>query len=124
MARPNVQFEDAIEQIDIGGVTLLRAAAKNCAHVVVACDPSDYAAVLAEVDGGELSFRKGMALKAFRHTATYDQAISGYLEETLSGGDVLPPVMLQTNTLVSTLRYGENPHQSAGVYLPAGEDRF
>lgn len=121
VARPNVQFEDAIEQIDIGGVTLLRAAAKNCAHVVVACDPSDYAAVLEEVDLGDLSFRKGMALKAFRHTATYDQAISGYFAETLSGDDALPQVMSQTNILMSTLRYGENPHQSAGVYLPAGD---
>lgn len=121
VAQVDVQFEDAIEQIDIGGVTLLRAAAKNCAHVIVACDPSDYAEVLGELDAGNLAFRKRMALKAFRHTATYDQAISGYFEETLSGVDVLPQTMVQTNTLMSTLRYGENPHQSAGVYLPEGE---
>ncbi len=120
VADPNVTFEAAIEQIDIGGVTLLRAAAKNCAHVTVVCEPADYATVLETLDSADEQARKALALKAFRHTAAYDQAISGYMNTVTTSGAELADVTMQTNRLVSTLRYGENPHQTAGVYLPEG----
>lgn len=120
VAQADVTFEAAIEQIDIGGVTLLRAAAKNCAHVTVVCAPSDYSHVLDTIQNTDEHSRKVLALKAFRHTAAYDQAISTYIN-TVSGEEAaLADVTMQTNQLVSTLRYGENPHQTAGVYLPQG----
>ncbi|NLT43708.1 MAG: hypothetical protein GXX93_13625 [Anaerolineae bacterium] len=81
IATPDVTLEDAVEQIDIGGVTLIRAAAKNFARVAVLADPSDYPIVLAELrDAGEVSeeTRRRLAYKAFRHTAEYDTAISRY----------------------------------------------
>ena len=120
VANPGVTFSDAIEQIDIGGVTLLRAAAKNCAHVSVVCDPADYDEVLARINDADFTFNRRLALKAFRHTAAYDQAISRYLGDLENEGAVLAEVTMQTNHLVSTLRYGENPHQQAGVYVPEG----
>lgn len=122
VANPDVTFEAAIEQIDIGGVTLLRAAAKNCAHVCVVCDPSDYEGVLQRMGDADPSFNRRLALKAFRHTAAYDQAISTYLGNLNSDNDVLPEVFMQTHRLESTLRYGENPHQQAGVYVAEGDE--
>ncbi len=122
VANPDVAFADAIEQIDIGGVTLLRAAAKNCAHVSVVCDPTDYDEVVQRIDDADFNFNRGLALKAFRHTAAYDQAISSYIGGLESGDAVLPDVTMQTNHLKSSLRYGENPHQQAGVYVPAGAE--
>jgi phosphoribosylaminoimidazolecarboxamide formyltransferase/IMP cyclohydrolase len=120
VADPNVTFEAAIEQIDIGGVTLLRAAAKNCAHVTVVCEPADYGTVLEGLDSFDEQGRRVLALKAFRHTAAYDQAISTYMNSITGAEAGLADVTMQTNQLVSTLRYGENPHQTAGVYLPDG----
>ncbi len=110
IAQPDVTLADAIENIDIGGVTLIRAAAKNHERVTLVCDPADYAAVLDELRSGEISpeTRRKLALKGFSMTSRYDQAISAYL----SGDEVLS---LQAYPIQS-LRYGENPHQSAVVY--------
>ncbi len=113
IAQPNVTLADAIEDIDIGGVTLIRAAAKNNDRVTLVCDPADYTAVLAEVgDGGVTSeTRARLAIKGFAATAHYDSAISAYL----SGLAAQDRIQL-TVYPVQSLRYGENPHQSATLY--------
>ncbi|KAK7093168.1 bifunctional purine biosynthesis protein ATIC-like [Littorina saxatilis] len=103
--KPDVKVEDAVEQIDIGGVTLLRAAAKNHARVTVVCDPSDYDRIVEEMSSSPSkdtaeSTRKTLAVKAFNHTADYDGAISDYFRKEYSAG-----------TSQLTLRYGMNPHQ-------------
>lgn len=84
IAQPGVTLADAIEQIDIGGVTLLRAAAKNFKRVAVVCDSADYDAILAELsaEGITADTRQSLAVKAFRHTRDYDTAITAYLEQT------------------------------------------
>ncbi|MCP4543614.1 MAG: bifunctional phosphoribosylaminoimidazolecarboxamide formyltransferase/IMP cyclohydrolase [Chloroflexi bacterium] len=120
VADPNASFEDIIEQIDIGGVALLRAAAKNLAHVTVVCDPADYAPVLAEIEAqGQVSpeTRRRLAVKAFAHTAAYDAAIWRYLE-----GDEhpLPDKVALSLRKLTDLRYGENPHQQAALYALPG----
>ncbi len=110
IAKPNVTLDEAIENIDIGGVTLIRAAAKNHQRVTLVCDPADYSAVLDELNSGGVSdaTRKRLAIKGFASTAHYDTAISGYLA---------PDLPLQVTAYpIQTLRYGENPHQSATVY--------
>jgi len=112
--------EDVIEQIDIGGVALLRAAAKNFAHVTVVCDPADYVPVLAEIEShGAISpeMRQRLAVKAFARTATYDAAIWRYLS---SNGDLLPDPLVLGLRKLADLRYGENPHQRAALYAPPG----
>jgi phosphoribosylaminoimidazolecarboxamide formyltransferase/IMP cyclohydrolase len=119
-ADPNASLEEVIEQIDIGGVALLRAAAKNFAHLTVVCDPADYATVLAEVEAqGEVSLekRRRLATKAFAHTTAYDAAIRHYL----TGDEALLPDRLVLDLRkLTNLRYGENPHQRAALYAPAG----
>jgi phosphoribosylaminoimidazolecarboxamide formyltransferase/IMP cyclohydrolase len=120
VADPNASLEEVIEQIDIGGVALLRAAAKNFAHLTVVCDPADYTPILAEVEAqGEVSLekRRRLATKAFAHTTAYDAAIWHYL----SGDEALLPDRLVLDLRKLTdLRYGENPHQRAALYAPAG----
>lgn len=122
VARPDCTLEDAIENIDIGGPTLVRAAAKNHAHVGVVVDPADYPALLAELqkDGGALSpaTRFRLAQKAFSHTASYDGAISNYLTARDAGGSAheYPEQFNVTLLKMQDLRYGENPHQSAAFY--------
>ncbi len=123
VAKPHVEFEEAIENIDIGGPSMLRSAAKNHESVTVVCDPADYAAVLtafgAPADLPEL--RRKLALKVFQRTATYDAAIARYLEgqliepdlEALSG---LPATYTLSLKKAQNLRYGENPHQKAALY--------
>uniref|UniRef100_A0A8C7HM82 Bifunctional purine biosynthesis protein ATIC n=1 Tax=Oncorhynchus kisutch TaxID=8019 RepID=A0A8C7HM82_ONCKI len=106
ISNTNVTVEDAVEQIDIGGVTLLRAAAKNHARVTIVCDPADYQLVAVEMEGSEgqdttLDTRKTLALKAFTHTAQYDEAIADYFRGQYSRGVSQLP-----------LRYGMNPHQA------------
>ncbi|XP_062972171.1 bifunctional purine biosynthesis protein ATIC isoform X2 [Elgaria multicarinata webbii] len=106
VASPNVTVQEAVEQIDIGGVALLRAAAKNHARVTVVCDPGDYTTVAAEMKGFSnkdttLETRRQLALKAFTHTAQYDMAISDYFRKEYSKGVSHLP-----------LRYGMNPHQT------------
>ncbi|PWA19087.1 bifunctional purine biosynthesis protein PURH [Gambusia affinis] len=106
ISSPNVTVEDAVEQIDIGGVTLLRAAAKNHARVTIVCDPADYSLVAKEMENSghkdtTLETRRTLALKAFTHTAQYDEAISDYFRGQYSRGVSQLP-----------LRYGMNPHQA------------
>ncbi|PDW02060.1 bifunctional phosphoribosylaminoimidazolecarboxamide formyltransferase/IMP cyclohydrolase [Candidatus Viridilinea mediisalina] len=113
VARAEVTLAEAIEQIDIGGVALLRAAAKNFAHVVVLVDPHDYAEVLAGLRAGQIApeLRQRLAAKVFAHTAAYDAAIAGYL-----ANETLPPTLTLAWGQAQTLRYGENPHQAAALY--------
>jgi len=126
VARPDVSLEEAVEQIDIGGVALLRAAAKNFERVTVLCDPQDYAIVLEELRRAGVTSpttRRRLALKAFQHTRDYDSAIAAYLERqfALQAGDTLLPPRLELSLpLVQAMRYGENPHQSAAFYAPEG----
>jgi len=122
IARPDCTFEEAIENIDIGGPAMVRSAAKNHAHVAVVTDPADYAALLGEMKstGGALgaSTRFRLACKAFSHTAAYDGAISNYLTALAADGsrDTFPARLNQQFDRVQTLRYGENPHQAAAFY--------
>ncbi|MBL9216457.1 MAG: bifunctional phosphoribosylaminoimidazolecarboxamide formyltransferase/IMP cyclohydrolase [Opitutaceae bacterium] len=123
VAKPHVEFEEAIENIDIGGPSMLRSAAKNHESVTVVCDPDDYPAVLAALGDparlGEL--RRRLALKVFQRTAAYDAAIARYLEaqqaepdlEALSG---FPATFQLSLKKAQSLRYGENPHQKAALY--------
>jgi len=124
IARPDVTLAEAVEQIDIGGVALLRAAAKNFAAVTVLCDPADYPLVLAELrQRGNVSLptRQRLALKAFRHTAGYDAAIANYLTSQFEADEPFPAELLLRLWRVQNLRYGENPHQQAALYGLAPE---
>jgi phosphoribosylaminoimidazolecarboxamide formyltransferase/IMP cyclohydrolase len=117
IAKPDVAYEDAIENIDIGGPTMLRSAAKNHAFVTVVVDAGDYAGILEEVKAGgdtALDTRKRLAAKVFRHTASYDALIADYLSKQT--GDPLPESYTVTYEKVQDLRYGENPHQQAAFY--------
>ncbi|MBK8026070.1 MAG: bifunctional phosphoribosylaminoimidazolecarboxamide formyltransferase/IMP cyclohydrolase [Chloroflexi bacterium] len=122
VADPGVALQDAIEQIDIGGVTLLRAAAKNFIHVVVVCHPADYQAILNCYEAGQtvdLAKRREFAVKAFAHTRDYDTAIHAFLTRDLPTSivtDELPEHLSLASTRVDMLRYGENPHQQAAYY--------
>lgn len=108
VAREGVTSDEAIEQIDIGGVALIRAAAKNHGRVTLVSDPSDYEAVLTDLRAGEVPAerRRALAIKGFRQTARYDRAISRYLDGA-QGPETLELYPVQS------LRYGENPHQKA-----------
>ncbi len=120
IARPGCTLEEAIENIDIGGPTMVRAAAKNWEHVAIVTDPGDYPALLAELTAGEVSraTRFALARKAFSHTAAYDGAISNYLtSRDADGSTAVFPARLNLNVeKVQDLRYGENPHQQAAFY--------
>lgn len=113
VAQPDVTFAEAIEKIDIGGVTLLRAAAKNHQHVLVVVDPADYDEVLTALREQNVSdaLRRRLAAKAFAHTAHYDAAIASYLNDEL-----LPETLPISLPKAQDLRYGENPHQAAALY--------
>jgi phosphoribosylaminoimidazolecarboxamide formyltransferase/IMP cyclohydrolase len=115
VSREVVTLDDALENIDIGGPTMLRASAKNFPSVIVVVDPSDYDVVLEQLKAGEvpLEERKRLAQKAFQHTASYDNAISQYLRQ---GIDSLPEEMTIALKKRQDLRYGENPHQPAAFY--------
>jgi phosphoribosylaminoimidazolecarboxamide formyltransferase/IMP cyclohydrolase len=127
IAKPNCTLNDAIENIDIGGPTMVRAAAKNYHHVAVITDPADYKQVLSEMEmtGGILAAdtRFNLARKAFSHTAEYDSTISNYLTAIDSRGrrEGFPQRLNMNFTRVQELRYGENPHQSAAFYTIASE---
>ncbi len=144
--RPDVTLEEAVEQIDIGGPTMLRAAAKNFASVVILCDPADYEPVLAEWrEHGAVSHatRRRLAAKAFRHVSEYDALVAQYLGEGVGTGtgtgiadgragaegngslgpqtrplttDLFPARIALNLSQVQPLRYGENPHQQAALY--------
>jgi phosphoribosylaminoimidazolecarboxamide formyltransferase/IMP cyclohydrolase len=121
VADPACRFEDAIENIDIGGPAMLRSAAKNHAAVAVVVDPADYAGLLAEIGAsGEVSAptRFRLAAKAFAHTAAYDGAISNYLSslDAQRLRSEYPAVLSLQFARLEELRYGENPHQTAAFY--------
>ena len=120
IARSDATIDDAIENIDIGGPAMIRAAAKNHDGVAVVVDPADYDEVLAALQSATLSLeaRRRLAAKAFAHTAAYDTAIAGYLSNSL-GDDPLGERHLYAGRRVETLRYGENPHQDAAFYVDA-----
>jgi len=117
-------FEDCVENIDIGGPAMIRAASKNHDDVAVIVDPADYADILAELtqNGGatRLSTRRRLAQKAFARTAAYDAAISNWLAG--AQGVATPPWRAVGGRLAQEMRYGENPHQAAGFYI-GGERR-
>ncbi|KZP01660.1 bifunctional purine biosynthesis protein ade10 [Calocera viscosa TUFC12733] len=128
VAQPNCTLEGAVEEIDIGGVTLLRAAAKNHARVSVLSDPGDYSAFLAawQHGAGDVGqrLRASLALKAFEHTAAYDEAISSYFREQYASAD-LPADKLAGKVQRIPLRYGANPHQKpAQAFVKDGELPF
>jgi len=117
IANPDVTEAEAIEQIDIGGPTMVRAAAKNFNSVTIVVDKNDYEIVLDELKkNGEVSLetRKSLARKAFQHTAEYDAYISNYFSKICD--ESLPSKLSISLPLLQTLRYGENPHQKAGYY--------
>ncbi|OAM90691.1 bifunctional phosphoribosylaminoimidazolecarboxamide formyltransferase/IMP cyclohydrolase [Termitidicoccus mucosus] len=132
VAKPGVAFEEAIENIDIGGPSMLRSAAKNHESVTVVCDPADYDSVLAALDQSAAApaalaaLRRKLALKVFQRTAGYDAAIAAYLEKQSAAatGDTpdldaiagLPATLTLTCKKAQSLRYGENPHQHAALY--------
>ncbi len=122
VAQKGITLQDAIEQIDIGGVTLLRAAAKNFFHAIVICDPNDYAKVSAELKASgevDLATRRNLAVKAFAHTRDYDTAIHAFLSTDFvpsMTADTLPEHLSIGMQQVEVLRYGENPHQIGAYY--------
>jgi len=111
-------FQEALEQIDIGGPAMLRAAAKNHEAVLAVCDPEDYGRVLEALSEGPTpELRRELARKAFAHTAAYDAAIAEWLS-----GEKFPEEKFLVLKRLSPLRYGENPHQEAALYWVAGEE--
>ena len=121
ISKENVTFEEAIENIDIGGPALLRAAAKNHSRVTVVCDPGDYPELIAGLSDNSLmppEKRLSLAAKAFKHVAGYDEKIAKFLESSQNGSRIRFPldkrISLRRKKL---LRYGENPHQEAAQYL-------
>lgn len=117
ICRPDATLDDAIENIDIGGPAMIRAASKNHDGVAVLVDPDDYDTVLDTLQSGDMciEFRRRLAAKAYAHTASYDTAISRYLSASLQQ-DVLAERFLYSGKLSERLRYGENPHQDAVFY--------
>lgn len=118
VAKPNCTLEDAIENIDIGGPSMLRSAAKNHADVTVVCDNKDYPAVLEAIrkGGDELQqLRRRLALKVYQRTSAYDAAIASYLNEKYNDG-ALPETLNIGLPMIQKMRYGENPHQQAALY--------
>ena len=118
IAKPGVTMEDAIENIDIGGPSMVRSAAKNWKDVTIVCDPSDYATVLDEIESNGFTSddtRLKLSAKAYTHTAEYDMMISTYMREKAG----LPEKLFLEFDIKQGLRYGENPHQAAKFYASA-----
>jgi phosphoribosylaminoimidazolecarboxamide formyltransferase/IMP cyclohydrolase len=124
VARPDCTYQDAIENIDVGGPAMLRAAAKNHESVLVVVDPADYPQLLKELDthqgGSDMATRARFAAKAFAHTASYDTMVAAYLDAHTAEPAERPPAFPATLPLIfekaQDLRYGENPHQRAAFY--------
>lgn len=115
--KPGCTLAEAIENIDIGGPAMIRAAAKNHQHVAVVVDPKDYPRVQASLGSISHALAAELATKAFGHTASYDSAISMYLQSQYTPTqDKLPDLIQNSMVKIETLRYGENPHQAAGLY--------
>ncbi len=128
IAKSGVTLDEAIEQIDIGGPTLIRAAAKNHKYVTILSDPSQYSSYLEEMESHSgktsLEFRRSLALAAFQHTQSYDYAISQYLIQDLAQESQEPAEsFVLIGQKPQTLRYGENPHQNAIWYQLEGSTR-
>ena len=124
VAKAGCTIADAIENIDIGGPSMLRSAAKNHASVTVVCDNRDYPAVLEAMrHGGEelQQMRRKLALKVYQRTSAYDAAIANYLNGKFNGEDSLPETLNIGLPLVQKMRYGENPHQKAALYGDFGK---
>ncbi|MEZ3441030.1 bifunctional phosphoribosylaminoimidazolecarboxamide formyltransferase/IMP cyclohydrolase [Alistipes sp.] len=123
IAKPGVKMEDAIENIDIGGPSMLRSAAKNWADVTVVCDPDDYARILSEIRASgntDRATRLKLSAKAYTHTAQYDAMIAAYMRAQAG----LDEKLFLEFDLVQSLRYGENPHQSAKFYREGGRTPY
>ncbi|MBI2867128.1 MAG: bifunctional phosphoribosylaminoimidazolecarboxamide formyltransferase/IMP cyclohydrolase, partial [Chloroflexi bacterium] len=118
VSKPNVTMDDALENIDIGGPTMVRASAKNFPFVAIVVDPADYSRVLEwlKAGGPTLEQRRELALKAFQHTALYDTAIAAYLRGPATEGRGFPRELTIGLRKLHDLRYGENPHQQAAFY--------
>jgi phosphoribosylaminoimidazolecarboxamide formyltransferase/IMP cyclohydrolase len=122
VAKPNVSLHDAIENIDIGGPSMLRSAAKNHDSVTVIVDPADYAEVakqISEAGNTTLELRRKLCAKVYARTAAYDAAIAAHLEKAFSEQPAaahLPKTLVLSTPLAQPLRYGENPHQQAALY--------
>lgn len=133
IAKDGVTVPEAVEQIDIGGPTMVRASAKNFQHLTILTDPSDYERFLTEVDDSglpSLDFRIHCARKAFHHTFSYDMKIADYLDRVTAVDNKavhkddgsLPPVFRMSARAEQSLRYGENPHQRASFYSVEGSE--
>ena len=124
VADPNCSLDDAIENIDIGGPAMVRAAAKNHADVTIVVDPADYPALLSELESGGVSdtTRFSLAIKAYEHTAQYDGAIANYFGKLVQAEDdrAFPRTLNLQYQHAKGMRYGENPHQAAAFYTAAG----
>ena len=122
ISNPDVSLEDALENIDIGGPAMVRAAGKNFPHVIVVIDPADYGPVgeMIKAGGVSLTERKRLAAKAFQHVAVYDSVVASYLRERPSDTGRFPTEFSGGWNLVSTLKYGENPHQPGALYATPG----
>src|SRR5262249_29882416 len=123
--KPNASFEEAIENIDIGGPSMIRAAAKNFEDVAVVTSPEDYAPVLAALKRGDGALSRdalpALARKAFVNTARYDGRIAEYLSKTGPEDALFPQNLFMDFEKISGLRYGENPHQKAAFYRWGGQ---
>jgi len=124
IGRDDATFDDAIENIDIGGPAMIRAGSKNHKDVVVVVDPDDYNSIASAMEDDTLdaTYRRRLAAKAYAHTANYDVAITRYLSTSLDESP-LADRFLYAGTLLQTLRYGENPHQDAAFYRDQSADR-
>jgi len=115
--------DEVIENIDIGGPSMVRSAAKNHAYVAIVTDPADYTELLDQLDANQgatdFAFRKRLAARAFAATAAYDSVIGQWFA-TVDQQEKFPPRISMTRVLAGSLRYGENPHQDAALYVPAG----
>lgn len=122
--KEGVTLEEAIENIDIGGPTAIRAAAKNWQDVAVVVDPSDYQTVLNDLKKGEISLqtKQMLSYKVFEHTAHYDALIAGYLRKKINAPKY-PQTLTLTYEKAQDMRYGENPHQSAAFYIEPGKTK-
>lgn len=119
VAKPDVTREEAIENIDIGGPSMVRAAAKNYKYATIVVDPRQYQEVLERIKTDALTedFKFELSRKAFLHTGLYDCAIAGYMTKEITGEkDGLPDIFAKAYTKIQDLRYGENPHQKAAFY--------
>ena len=118
ISKPDVTLADALENIDIGGPTMLRAASKNFPSVAVVVDPADYGWIGEKLADGGLTIedRRSLAAKAFHHVSTYDAAVTGYLLGGKAEAEELPDSLTISLKKVTGLRYGENPHQTGALY--------